>query len=76
MRRISFRIGTLPPEDKETQNEIFFFEFPLLLNEVAEAISRWLATYNAEPDKFVKFVARYDETVSDSRVATYVKPDN
>lgn len=43
-------------------------DFRQLLNAVAEAVSKWVQAYNADPNKFVDFVARYDLTVSDSRL--------
>ena len=39
-----------------------------LLYAVAKAISKWAGTYNNDRNKFVDFVARYDLTVSDSRL--------
>jgi hypothetical protein len=38
---------------------------------VAEAVSKWIETYNQSPDKWPDFVSRYDLTVSDSRVAFF-----
>lgn len=67
VRRISFRVGTLA--EPEQQTEIFYFEFRALIQAFAEAQAKWIGTYNVDREKFVTFVERYDETVSDSRLA-------
>jgi hypothetical protein len=65
IRRVSFRVGG----HAEQVDDIYYFPFPDLLNAYAQALGRWLKSYNDHREKFVKFVERYDETVSDSRFA-------
>ena len=43
-------------------------DFKRLLVAVAEAISMWVESYNKDRNKFLEFVARYDLTISDSRL--------
>ncbi|QGZ35682.1 hypothetical protein [Stappia indica] len=64
-RRISFRIGGKPGE----ADSIYYFVFSDLIDAYGKAIGRWLGSYNTDRAKFVKFVERYDETISDSRFA-------
>lgn len=45
------------------------FNLKDLIDTIAYAISRWIETYNHNPEKFPDFVSRYDLTVSDTRVA-------
>jgi hypothetical protein len=45
------------------------FNLKHLLDIVTEAIAKWIDTYNANADKLIKFVDRYDLTISDSRLA-------
>ncbi len=40
-----------------------------LMTAFAEGIGRWAESYNAEPERFLKFIERYDTTISDSRIA-------
>ncbi len=42
-------------------------DFKRLLAAIAEAISRWVGSYNKDRGRFLDFVARYDLIVSDSR---------
>jgi len=67
VRRVSFRVGILT--EPEQQTEIFYFEFLALIQAFADAQAKWTETYNIDREKFVTFVERYDETVSDSRLA-------
>lgn len=69
VRRISFRIGSL--SEPEQQTEVFYFEFRALIQAFAEAQSKWIQTYNVDREKFSAFIERYDETISDSRVALH-----
>jgi hypothetical protein len=46
-----------------------YFNLKHLLDIVTEAIVKWIDTYNANADKLIKFVDRYDLTISDSRLA-------
>lgn len=48
---------------------IYFFEFRALIDAVAQAILEWVNSYNVDREKITKFVERYDETVSDGRLA-------
>jgi hypothetical protein len=69
VRRISFRVGGPPDYPRDGTDGVYYFDFHGLIRAFAEAQGRWIETYNSDPDKFVKFVERYDETISDSRVA-------
>jgi hypothetical protein len=53
-----------------------YFNFRVLLEAVAEAVGKWIATYNTEPEKFAEFVERYDLVVSDSRTFTTISSDS
>lgn len=67
VRRISFHIGA---KHYYVRDNIHYFSFYELLMEVGRAQVRWLETYNVSVDKRVEFVTRYDQIISDSRVAT------
>jgi hypothetical protein len=54
-----------PPLDNPSWK---ILKFKPLLELMAEAISKWVGSYNENPDKMLDFVARYDLTVSDSRL--------
>ena len=45
------------------------FNLKGLIDTTANAVSRWIETYNHSPEKLADFVNRYDQTVSDTRVA-------
>jgi hypothetical protein len=42
-----------------------------LINTIGEGIGRWGGAYNADRDKLLKFIERYDTTISDSRMARF-----
>ncbi|WP_367380613.1 hypothetical protein [Stenotrophomonas cyclobalanopsidis] len=67
-RRISFRVGGAVATLPETGG-VFYFDFRGLIDVFAHAQARWLSTYGNHREKFEKFVERYDETVSDGRLA-------
>jgi hypothetical protein len=69
IRRIAFRVGGPPGYPREGADGIYYFDFYGLIQVFAQAQGRWVETYNLDPDKFAKFVERYDETISDSRPA-------
>jgi len=69
VRRISFRVGGRQDYPGQGADGIYYFDFYGLIQSFAEALRRWIETYNNDRDKFAKFVERYDETVSDSRIA-------
>jgi len=69
VRRISFRVGGSPDYLRDGADGIHFFDFHGLIQVFAEAQCRWIETYNSDRSKFAKFVERYDETISDSRIA-------
>lgn len=52
-----------------------YFNLRNFIDVVAEAMSRWMASYNDNPAKWIDFVKRYDLIVSDSRVAYISIPD-
>ncbi|KRB07973.1 hypothetical protein [Lysobacter sp. Root690] len=68
VRRISFRVGHSEMALPDTGG-VFFFEFRGLINVFAHAQARWIESYGVNREKFEKFVERYDETVSDGRLA-------
>ncbi|MEN3813318.1 hypothetical protein ABH309_17430 [Chromobacterium piscinae] len=43
-----------------------------LIDDVAEAIQKWIVSYNEFPDKWLTFIQRYDRVVSDDRNAFVV----
>ena len=71
--------AALPPDQKlggtqvqlPDSGSVFYFEFRALIDAFAQAQARWLLSYNTTPAKFEVFVQRYDETVSDGRLAHY-----
>lgn len=67
-RRISFRVGG-DASYATDESGVYYFEFKQLLDEFAKALNRWIASYNEDRSKFPKFVERYDQTISDSRLA-------
>jgi hypothetical protein len=69
VRRISFRVGGSPEFTQDSANGVYYFDFYGLIQRFAEAQGRWVETYNMDRDKFAKFLERYDETISDSRLA-------
>ncbi|WP_311260738.1 hypothetical protein, partial [Xanthomonas sp. WCS2018Noco2-27] len=68
VRRISFRIGAAPEIPRDVGG-VYYFDFLGLVQAFAQAQARWIESYNNDPGKFAKFVERYDETISDSRLA-------
>lgn len=68
VRRISFRVGG-PPEHPIESSDVYYFDFYGLVQIFAQAQAHWIKSYDSNRSKFVKFVERYDETISDSRVA-------
>jgi hypothetical protein len=54
-----------PPLDNPSSKVL---KFKPLLDVTAAAISKWVESCNKDRDKFFDFVARYDLTVSDSRL--------
>ncbi|HEY0235134.1 MAG TPA: hypothetical protein VGC86_08795 [Afipia sp.] len=68
VRQISFHVGIKPYYERDG---IHFFSFYGLISAVAKAIQKWIETYNADREKMVSFVSRYDKTISDSRLAVY-----
>jgi hypothetical protein len=69
IRRISFRVGGPAGYSEDGADGIFYFDFLGLIQEFAQALGRWIETYNHNREKFIKFIERYDETISDSRAA-------
>ena len=45
-----------------------------LITTIGEGIGRWGEAYNADRDKLLKFIERYDTTISDSRMAWFAYP--
>lgn len=68
VRRISFRVGDASEVPCEAGG-VYYFDFLGLVQAFAQAQARWIESYNSDRARFAKFVERYDETISDSRVA-------
>jgi hypothetical protein len=68
VRQISFHVGRKPFFERDG---IHFFSFYGLIVALQHALGKWLASYNADREKMVAFVDRYDKTISDSRLATH-----
>jgi hypothetical protein len=67
-KRISFCVaqsGYVSSQDLDTQ----YFNLKDLIDEIAQALSRWIQTYEDDRDKILIFVERYDRVISDSRQA-------
>lgn len=67
-KRISFCVATkgyTPSEDLDTQ----YFNLYDFITVLADALSRWVNSFNQNPDKFPTFVERYDRIISDDRHA-------
>lgn len=47
------------------------FNLLQLIKQIGSGISKWGETYNSDRDKLVKFIERYDTTISDSRMAFF-----
>ena len=71
VRRISVRIGGAAHTDADGT---YFFDFHALIQAYAGGLNRWIASYNTDRDKFAKFIERYDETISDSRLLSRPQP--
>lgn len=69
VRRTTFRVGDPPDYPRKEADGVYDFDFYCLIQAFAKAQERWLETYNLDREKFAKFVERYDETISDSRLA-------
>lgn len=68
VRRISFYVSNDPLEFYFERSGIHFFNFRKLIHCHAEGIQKWGDSYNCDPDKFILFIERYDEMVSDYRM--------
>jgi hypothetical protein len=66
--RLIMFVGNLPQGFSGSSGGEKYFNLKGLIDVIAEAVGKWASTYNADRDKFVEFVARYDLTVSDSRM--------
>ena len=55
----------LPP----CRNGAKYFNLKGLIDVIANAVSRWIDTYNQNPEKMADFISRYDLTISDARMA-------
>ena len=69
VRRISFGVNAPEAGLWSAPDGIFFFNFYGLIKVVGDAIVRWLSAHAGDVEWFATFISRYDETVSDSRVA-------
>lgn len=48
------------------------FNFYSLIQAIGTGIGKWAETYNADRDKFLSFIERYDTIISDSRLAEFI----
>jgi hypothetical protein len=64
-----FYVGSLSQPHPSSPSGAKYFSLKGLLDVIAAATSRWIETYNKNPNKLIDFVSRYDLTISDSRVA-------
>ncbi len=55
-----------PPAMAGQAKPFSLFDFMMA---VAAGIGKWAESYNADPDRFLKFIERYDSIISDSRMA-------
>ncbi|MGX9190422.1 hypothetical protein [Stenotrophomonas sp. Ker107b] len=68
VRRISFRVGNSEHAVPQS-GSVFFFDFKGLIDVFSRAQARWIASCGPGSTKFETFVERYDDTVSDVRLA-------
>ena len=66
-----FYIGNVVKPISPSPSGAKYFSLKGLLDAIAAAVSRWIETYNTNPDKWIDFVSRYDLTISDSRVSYF-----
>lgn len=59
---------TLPAVEPDTAKP---FNLYGLISTIATGIGKWAESYNTDRDKFLKFIERYDTTISDSRIARH-----
>lgn len=69
IKRISFFIGKNKESFFSEPDQTYFFNFTDFINIYADALGKWVNSYNIEPDKFLIFIERYDLTISDYRVS-------
>jgi hypothetical protein len=74
VRKISYGTGIKPGYHEEA--EVFLFDFMDLVHAFAAALQRWIPTVQADPDKLRAFVDRYDQVLSDTRIARRPAPDS
>ncbi|NVZ63596.1 hypothetical protein HX867_15995 [Pseudomonas gingeri] len=72
IRRVSVFVGENPLGAHMSAGEVHYFDLKKLIDIIANAIRSWLSSYDADRGKFVNFVERYDEVVSDSRMARII----
>ena len=71
VRRISLSIGRVPPEKRSPHDDTHYFNLVDLYAAVTTGIGEWLKTYTNNHEKFLKFVERWDRTISDARLTKY-----
>ena len=72
--RIIIYIDSITKNERTcTDKSIKFLNLKQFIDTVAQAISKWVQSYNDNPTKLVHFVKRYDLTVSDMRMAFHDK---
>ncbi|PTV96024.1 hypothetical protein C8J27_103355 [Rhodobacter aestuarii] len=63
--------GTKPPLKGDTEKPFNLLD---LIDAIALGICSWGASFNSSPEKVVDFIARYDVTISDKRLAWIARP--
>ncbi len=67
VRKLAFYVGRLPENHPVEDLDSKRFCLMDLIKVVAQAMEKWIASYNADRSKFRVFVERYDKILSDSR---------
>ncbi|MCK4817524.1 hypothetical protein KA005_17280 [bacterium] len=67
-KKISFCVAKEGYTSPENQG-IKYFNLKDLIGVITDALSKWIGTFNENPDKFVVFVEKYDTVISDDRHA-------
>lgn len=73
IRRISFCVAESEKTFFHEVEQTYYFNFYDLIKIYANALEKWINSYNEDRNKFAKFVERYDETISDSRLCIIKK---
>lgn len=75
VRRISFFVADNKASFFHETESVYYFNFKELIDVYADALKIWINSYNEVEDKFLTFIAKYDQTVSDNRLFFAKKSD-